>query len=171
VSSLCLVHHAVRLWRSPRRWCGGATNPVQIRWKSHVLFLLSEGRWPSLIRRNRCMRWKSVCTWARVLEVCVLVCVCVCLRDDFRISILHVVELYAWSKFLYREKEISSPNSQELIQRNNRDSPSSWISPNPVFGSTPLSNPRLPPNNSLKYVWSQSQPLPKPHPHPRQGSL
>jgi len=27
-------------------------------------------------------------------------------RDYFRISILHLVELYAWSKFLYREKEI-----------------------------------------------------------------
>jgi len=26
-------------------------NPVQIRWKSHVSFPLSEGRWPSLIRR------------------------------------------------------------------------------------------------------------------------
>jgi len=53
VSSLCLAHHAVRLWRSPRRWSRGATNPVQIRWKSHVSFPLSQGRWPSLIRRNR----------------------------------------------------------------------------------------------------------------------
>jgi len=50
---LCLAHHAVRLWRSPRRWPRGATNPVQIRWKSHVSFPLSWGRWPSLIRRNR----------------------------------------------------------------------------------------------------------------------
>jgi len=49
------------------------------------------------------------------------VCRCVCLRDYFRISILHLVELYAWSKFLCREREISSPNSQELIQRNNCD--------------------------------------------------
>jgi len=40
-------------WRSPRRWPGEATNPVQIRWKSHVSFPLSWGRWPSLIRRNR----------------------------------------------------------------------------------------------------------------------
>ena len=53
VSSLCLAHHAVRLWRSPRRGSRGATNPVQIRWKSHVSFPLSEGRSPSLIRRNR----------------------------------------------------------------------------------------------------------------------
>ena len=43
----------VRLWRSPRRWPRGATNPVQIRWKSHVFFPLSLGRWPSLIRWNR----------------------------------------------------------------------------------------------------------------------
>jgi len=35
VSSLCLAHHAVRLWCSLRRWPRGATNPVQIRWKSH----------------------------------------------------------------------------------------------------------------------------------------
>jgi len=47
------LHHAVRLWRSPRRWPRGATNPVQIRWKSHVSSPLSWGRWPSLIRRNR----------------------------------------------------------------------------------------------------------------------
>jgi len=53
VSSLCLAHHAVRLWRSPRRWPRGATNPAQICWKSHVAFPLSEGRWPSLIRQNR----------------------------------------------------------------------------------------------------------------------
>jgi len=56
--------------------------------------------------------------------VCLGMCVCECLRVYFRISILHLVELYAWSRFLYGEKEISSPNSQELIQRNNRDSPS-----------------------------------------------
>jgi len=43
----------MRLWRSPRRWSSGATIPMQIRWKSHVSFPLSEGRWPSLIRRNR----------------------------------------------------------------------------------------------------------------------
>jgi len=43
----------VRLWRSPRRWPRGATNPVQIHWKSHVFFPLSWGRWPSIIRRNR----------------------------------------------------------------------------------------------------------------------
>ena len=30
MSLLCLAHHAVRLWRSPRRWPPGATNPVQI---------------------------------------------------------------------------------------------------------------------------------------------
>ena len=48
-----LAHHAVRLWRSPRRWPRGATNPVQIRWKSHVLFPLFWGRWPSLIRVER----------------------------------------------------------------------------------------------------------------------
>jgi len=41
VSSLCPAHHAVRFWRSPRRWPRGATNPVQIRWKSHVFFPLS----------------------------------------------------------------------------------------------------------------------------------
>ena len=38
MSSLCLAHHAVRLWRSPRRWSRGTTNPVQICWKSHVFF-------------------------------------------------------------------------------------------------------------------------------------
>jgi len=53
VSSLCLARHAVHLWRSPRRWSRGATNPVQIRWKFQVSFPLSEGRWPSLIKRNR----------------------------------------------------------------------------------------------------------------------
>jgi len=53
MSLLCLAHHAVRLWRSHRRWPRGVTNPVQIRWKSHVSFPLSWGRWPSLIRRNR----------------------------------------------------------------------------------------------------------------------
>jgi len=37
VSFLCLAHHAVRLWRSPRRWSRGVTNP----WKSDVSFLLS----------------------------------------------------------------------------------------------------------------------------------
>ena len=52
MSSLCPAHHAVRFWRSPRRWPRGATNPVQIRWKSHVSFPLSEGRWLSLIRRK-----------------------------------------------------------------------------------------------------------------------
>jgi len=31
VSWLCLAHHAVRLWRSPRRWPHGATKHVQIR--------------------------------------------------------------------------------------------------------------------------------------------
>ena len=53
--SQCLhsVHHAVRFGRSPRRWPRGATNPVQIRWKSNVSFPLSWERWPSLIRRNR----------------------------------------------------------------------------------------------------------------------
>jgi len=39
VSLLCLAHHAVRLWRSPRCWPPGATNPVQIRWKSESCFL------------------------------------------------------------------------------------------------------------------------------------
>ena len=53
MSLLCLAHHSVRLWRSPRRWPGGATNPVQIRWKYHVSFPLSWGRWLSFIRRNR----------------------------------------------------------------------------------------------------------------------
>jgi len=48
-SLLSFAHHAVRLWRSPRRWPRGATNPVQIRWKSHVSFPLSWGRWLSLI--------------------------------------------------------------------------------------------------------------------------
>ena len=58
VSLLCLAHHAVRLWRSPRRWPCGAPNPVQIRWKSHVSFPHSWGRWPSLIRRNRWYMWR-----------------------------------------------------------------------------------------------------------------
>ena len=48
VSILCLVHHAVRLWCSPRRWPCVATNPVQIRWKSHVSFPHSWGRRASL---------------------------------------------------------------------------------------------------------------------------
>ena len=58
MSLLCLTHHAVRLWRSPRRWPRGATvtNPVQIRWKSHVSFHISWGRMPSLIRRIRWLR-------------------------------------------------------------------------------------------------------------------
>ena len=43
----------MRLWRSPRCWPPGATNPVQIRWKSHVSFHVSWGRWPSLTSRNR----------------------------------------------------------------------------------------------------------------------
>ena len=47
MSLLCLAHHAVRLWRSPRRWPGRATNPVRIRWKSHDSFPFSWGRWPS----------------------------------------------------------------------------------------------------------------------------
>ena len=29
---------------------------MQIRWKSHVSFPLSEGRWPSLIKQNRYIR-------------------------------------------------------------------------------------------------------------------
>jgi len=83
VSSLCLAHHAVRLWRSPRRWPREATNPVQIRWKSHVSFPLSEVRWPSLIRRNRSthMMWCNTLqhTWCdathcniphRVMSMC-----------------------------------------------------------------------------------------------------
>jgi len=37
-----------------------ATNPVQIRWKSHVSFPLSEGRWPSLIRRNRYVQLRGL---------------------------------------------------------------------------------------------------------------
>ena len=36
VSLLCLSHHAVRVLLSPICWPRGATNPVQIRWKSHV---------------------------------------------------------------------------------------------------------------------------------------
>ena len=43
----------MRLWRSPICWPRGATNPVQIRWKSYVSFPLSWGRCPSLMRRNR----------------------------------------------------------------------------------------------------------------------
>jgi len=38
---------------SPRCWPRGATNTVQIHWKSHVSFPVSWGRWPSLIRRKR----------------------------------------------------------------------------------------------------------------------
>ena len=57
MSLLCLAHHAVRLWRSPRRWPRGATNPVQ---KSHVSFPLSLGTWP-------CSRLKS-----KKLKKCVL---------------------------------------------------------------------------------------------------
>ena len=53
VQTLCLAHHVVHLWRSPRRWSCGATNPVQIRWKSRVSFPLSEERWLSLIIQNR----------------------------------------------------------------------------------------------------------------------
>ena len=55
----------MRLWRSPRRWPRGATNPVQIRWKSHVSFPFFEGRWPSLIRWNRsCLHVRSQgCTY------------------------------------------------------------------------------------------------------------
>ena len=59
MSLLCLAHHVVRLWCSPRRWPRGTTNLVQIRWKSHVSFPLSWGRWPSLIRRNRYFRFLS----------------------------------------------------------------------------------------------------------------
>ena len=53
MSLLCLAHHAVRLWRSPRRWPRGATNPVQNRWKFHVSFPLSWRRWPFSIKQNR----------------------------------------------------------------------------------------------------------------------
>ena len=48
VSIVCLAHHAGRLWCSPRRWPCVATNPVQIRWKSHVSFPHSWGRRASL---------------------------------------------------------------------------------------------------------------------------
>ena len=68
---------------------------------------------------------ERACVPERECWRCVSWYVCVCVCAIISISILHLVELYAWSKFLYREKEISSPNSQELIQRNNRDSPSS----------------------------------------------
>ena len=50
---LPIMRCAFQSWRSPRRWPGGTTNLVQIRWKSHVSFPLSWGRWPSLIRQNR----------------------------------------------------------------------------------------------------------------------
>jgi len=51
VSFLCLAHHAVRLWFSPRCCPRGATNPVQIpRHWSCARFLPSiHGRWPSLL--------------------------------------------------------------------------------------------------------------------------
>ena len=52
MSLLCLAHHAVRLWRSPRRWPRGATNPVQIRWKSYVSFPLSWGIAHSFTSQN-----------------------------------------------------------------------------------------------------------------------
>ena len=49
MSLLCLAHHAVCLWSSPRRWPRGATNSLQIRRKcAHFL-----PRWPSLIRQIR----------------------------------------------------------------------------------------------------------------------
>ena len=53
--SQCLycVFPIVCLWRSPRRWPHWVMKPMQIRWKSHVSFPVSWGRWPSLIRRNR----------------------------------------------------------------------------------------------------------------------
>jgi len=78
-SLLCLAHHAVRLWRSPRRWPGGVTNPVQIRWKSHVSFPLSWGRRPSLIRQN-CYNEETGNMTQKVFSVWVCVFVCVCLR-------------------------------------------------------------------------------------------
>ena len=53
MSLLCLAHHAVRLWSSPRRWPRGATNILQIRWKCAHFLLSIQGRWPSLIRQIR----------------------------------------------------------------------------------------------------------------------
>jgi len=47
----------------------------------------------------------------RVVCLRMRVCMCVCLCDCFRISILNLVELYAWSKFLSLEREILCPNS------------------------------------------------------------
>jgi len=47
VSFLCLAHHVVRLWCSPRRWPRGATNPVKIHWNYLFFLPLFQGRWPS----------------------------------------------------------------------------------------------------------------------------
>ena len=55
MSLLCLAHHAVRLWRSPRRW-PLAERPTPCRFVGNLTFSfpVSLGRWwPSLIRRNR----------------------------------------------------------------------------------------------------------------------
>jgi len=78
VSLLCLAHHVVRLWRSPRRWPCEATNPVQIRWISHVSFPLFCGRWLSLIRRNRLYLCTCVCVRMRVCVFVIVVYEYVC---------------------------------------------------------------------------------------------
>jgi len=44
---MCLAHHTVCLWCSPRRWPLGATNPVQIHWNSARFLPLFQGRWLS----------------------------------------------------------------------------------------------------------------------------
>ena len=44
VSSLCLAHHAVCLWCSPRRWSRGTTNPMQIHWNCATFPSLIPGK-------------------------------------------------------------------------------------------------------------------------------
>jgi len=55
VSSMCLAHHAVRLWCSPRRWPRGSTNPVQIH--------LNCATFPSLIPGKMAVFDKTESLW------------------------------------------------------------------------------------------------------------
>jgi len=61
VSSLCLAHHAVRLWSSPTRWPRGATNHVQIRWRCAHFLPSIQVRWPSFDKTESLSKDAQVC--------------------------------------------------------------------------------------------------------------
>jgi len=59
VSSMCLAHHAVRLWCSPRLWPHGATNPVEINWNCATFPSLIPGKMAVLDKTESIDPWTS----------------------------------------------------------------------------------------------------------------